>query len=148
MQDILDQKIIEILISNGRITWAELGNLLGLSAPASADRVRRMEEKGIIKGYTALINHKSLGYTLMAFVSLSLSHPNYKQKLLDFVKDASEVLECHHTLGCDDYLMKIRCYSTEHLATFLNDQLKQLPGVLKTSTTMILSSICKHNTDH
>lgn len=141
MQDVLDQKILEILISQGRITWAELGSLLGLSAQASADRVRRLEEKGIIKGYTALLNHKSLGYSLMAFVSLSLSHPKHKQKFLESVKECPEIQECHHILGCDDYLMKIRCYNTEHLDAFLNEKLKLLPGVLKTKTTIILSSV-------
>jgi Lrp/AsnC family leucine-responsive transcriptional regulator len=145
MQDIQDQKILEILISQGRITWAELGNLLGLSAPASADRVRRMEEKGIIKGYTALINHKSLGYSLMAFVTLSLSHPKHKQRLLDFVKEYPEVQECYHTLGCDDYLMKIRCHHTEHLDLFLNENLKILPGVSNVKTTIILASVKEPN---
>lgn len=141
MQDILDQKILEILISQGRITWAELGSILGLSAPASADRVRRMEEKGIIKGYTTLLNHKSLGYSLFAFVSLSLSHPKHRKKFLDLVKDCSEILECYHTIGSDDYLMKIRCINTEHLDSFLNENLKLLPGILKIKTTIILSSV-------
>lgn len=141
MQDILDQKILEILISQGRITWAELGSLLGLSAPASADRVRRMEEKGIIKGYTAQLNHKSLGYSLFAFVSLSLSHPKHKKSFLDLVKECPEIQECYHTIGCDDYLMKVRCFNTEHLDAFLNEKLKLLPGILKTKTTIILSSV-------
>lgn len=145
MQDILDQKILEILISQGRITWAELGSLLGLSAPASADRVRRMEEKGIIKGYTALLNHKSLGYSLMAFVSLSLSHPKHKQFFLESIQECPEIQECYHTLGCDDYLMKIRCHNTEHLDIFLNEYLKLIPGVLKAKTTIILSSIKEQN---
>lgn len=145
MQDVLDQKILEALIVQGRITWAELGGLLGLSAQASADRVRRMEEKGIIKGYTALLDHKSLGYSLMAFVSLSLSHPKYKQQFLASVKECPEIQECYHILGCDDYLMKIRCCNTEHLDIFLNENLKLLTGVLKTKTTIILSSVKEQN---
>lgn len=140
MQDALDKKILEILNLQGRITWAELGSLLGLSAPASADRVRRMEEKGIIQGYTALLNHKSLGYGLMAFVSLSLSHPKFKTPFLEFVQQCSEILECHHSIGCDDYIMKIRCYNTEHLDAFLNENLKMLTGVLNVKTTIILST--------
>ena len=140
MQDILDQKILEILQTQGRITWAELGSLLGLSAQASADRVRRMEEKGIIKGYTAQLNQKSLGYTLFAFVSFSFSQPKHVNKFLDLVKDFPEIQECHRTIGCDDFLLKIRCSNTEHLDAFLNEKLKLLPGILKINTTIILSS--------
>lgn len=139
MQDILDQKIVEILISQARITWAELGGLLGLSAQASADRVRRMEEKGIIKGYTALLNQKSLGYSLFAFVSVSLSHPKHSKTFLAFIEECSEIQECYHT--CDEYLMKIRCLNTEHLDSLINEKLKLLPGILKTNTTIILSTV-------
>lgn len=141
MQDILDQKILDILISQGRITWAELGNLLGLSAPAAADRVRRMEEKGIIKGYAAQLDNKSLGYPMMALISISLTHPKFQQGFLESVKACPEIQECYRTLGCDDYIMKIRCQHTEHLDLFLNEQLKLFPGVAKTQTTLILSSV-------
>lgn len=141
MQDSLDYKILQCLIDQGRITWADLANQLGLSAPAAADRVRRLEEKGIIKSYTTNVNHKILGYTLIAFVSVSLRHPKHQTKFLEAVHDLEEIQECYHIIGNEDYLMKVRCYNTEHLDSFLHENIKLLPGVIKTLTTIVLSPI-------
>ena len=141
MQDSLDCKILEHLIDKGRITWAELANILGLSAPAIADRIRRLEEKGVIKGYTTKVDYKVLGYSLTAFVSVSLSHPKYQEKFLEAVHTFDEIQECYHVLGNEDYLMKVRCFNTEHLDSFLHGNLKLLPGVTKARTTIVLSPI-------
>lgn len=141
MQDSLDYKILEFLINRGRITWSELANMLKLSAPAIADRVRRLEEKGIIQGYTTKVNYKILGYSLTAFVSVFLSHPKHQEEFLEAVNSLEEVQECYHILGHEDYLLKVRCFNTEHLDTFLHKNLKLLPGVLKVRTTVVLSPI-------
>src|ERR1700737_3452222 len=69
----LDVKALKILMSSGRATWAELGQLLGLSAPSAADRVRKLEQRGVIRGYAALIDPASVGYPLTAYISVSLA---------------------------------------------------------------------------
>lgn len=145
MLDELDCKILEHLSSNGRATWADLAHVLGLSAPSTAERVKRLEEKGFIIGYRAILNHKLLGYSITAFISVSLSHPKYIADFLKAIEAMIEAEECHHLAGDDDYVLKVRCKDTEHLDKFLNENLKILPGISRTRTTIVLSSSKEKN---
>jgi Lrp/AsnC family leucine-responsive transcriptional regulator len=140
MLDSLDYKILEHLSSNGRATWADLAHILGLSAPSTAERVKRLEEKRVIVGYSAILNHRSLGYSITAFIAVSLSHPKYMAGFLKSIEEMVEAEECHHVAGDDDYVLKVRCKDTKHLDNFLNENLKILPGILRTRTTIVLSS--------
>lgn len=138
--DSFDIKIVNHLLTNGRATWAELASLLGLSAPSTAERVKKLEEKGIIQGYQVSLNYKLLGYSLTAFIFLSLAHPKHRLSFLKAVDGMAEIEECHHVAGEDDYLLKVRCKDPEQLDEFLNEKLKVLPGILRTRTTIALSS--------
>ena len=139
--DSLDKKIVNILMANGRITWSELAGILGLSSPAAADRVRRLEEQGVIKGYTALIDSESTGYSLAALVAVSLERPAHRQAFLTLVHGLPEIQECHHTAGDDDYILKIRCRGTRDLDRIISEELKSLPGIVRTRTTIILGTV-------
>jgi Lrp/AsnC family leucine-responsive transcriptional regulator len=140
MIDYLDSKILEHLVSNGRATWADLANILGLSAPSTAERVKRLEERGLITGYSANLNYKSLGYSITAFISISLSHPKHIVGFLKAIANIAEIEECHHVAGDDDYLLKVRAIDTDSLDKFLNEKLKILSGISRTRTTIVLSS--------
>jgi len=139
--DALDKKIINALMDNGRMTWAELAVLLGLSSPAAADRVRRLEEQGVIKGYTALIDAESTGYGLTALIAVSLERPAQRKAFLELVLSTDEIQECHHTAGDDDYMLKIRCRGTRDLERIISEELKSLPGIVRTRTTIILGTM-------
>lgn len=141
MLDSLDLKILEHLLTNARTTWAELATILGLSPPSTAERVKRLEEKGVILGYSANLNYKLLNYSVTAFISLSLSHPKHISGFLKAVDGMAEIEECHHVAGEDDYLLKVRCWDTDSLNKFLNEKLKILPGISRTRTTIALSSL-------
>lgn len=136
----IDSKIIACLMSQARTTWAELGSLLGLSAPAAADRVRRLEEKGIVKGYHAIVDPSAIGCELGAFISVSLMHPNERNDFLALIHRLPEVQECHHVAGEADYILKIRCKNTKDLERLISDELKAAGGQVRTRTTVILST--------
>ncbi len=140
MLDDLDYKILKHLASSGRATWSDLAAILGLSAPSTAERVKRLEERGVIMGYGAHLNHKSLGLSVTAFIALSLSHPKHIPRFLKAIHEMDEVHECHHVAGDDDYLLKVRCQDTESLDILLNAKLKTITGVARTKTTIVLSS--------
>ncbi|MEP7285062.1 MAG: Lrp/AsnC family transcriptional regulator [Chloroflexota bacterium] len=140
MVDEIDFKAIDQLMQNGRMTWAELGGILGLSAPAAADRVRQLENHGVITGYTALVDPEAVGYGLSAFIAVTLDRPQHRAAFLELVERLPEVQECHHVAGDDDYWLKVRCSGTRHLDWLLSEQLKGLPGVLRTRTTIVLST--------
>jgi Lrp/AsnC family leucine-responsive transcriptional regulator len=138
--DTLDKKAIRFLMDHGRATWAQLGELLGLSAPSAADRVRKLEEKGVLRGYAALADAALLGYPLTAYVSVSLASHRQRAAFLRAVAKLEQVAECHHVTGDDDYLLKVRCRGTQDLDHLLARQLKEKLGVARTRTTIVLST--------
>ncbi len=140
MQDSLETKIIEKLMLEGRVCWSDLAQIVGLSAPAVAERVRRLEERGVIKGYSALVDAASVGYPLTAFVSVVLDRPKDREAFLKRVQATSEIAECHHVTGDDDYLLKVRCRSPQHLDEVLSLSIKGSPEVVRTRTTIVLST--------
>lgn len=138
--DALDYKILQFLMNNGRATWADLATTFGMSGPAIADRVRRLEEQGVIKGYMAILDAESVGYEMTAFISVSIDQSEHREMFLARVSDLQEVQECHHVAGEDDYLLKVRCLGTKDLDRIISDELRRLPGVFKTRTTIVLNT--------
>jgi Lrp/AsnC family leucine-responsive transcriptional regulator len=138
--DALDSKALIYLMRSGRATWAELGAFLGLSAPSAADRVRKLEERGVIRGYAALVDPASVGHPLTAYVSVSLASHRNRAAFLRAIAKMEEIAECHHVAGDDDYLLKVRCRGTQDLDHLLAHELKDKLGVARTRTTIVLST--------
>jgi Lrp/AsnC family leucine-responsive transcriptional regulator len=124
----------------GRSTWSELARLLDLSAPAAADRVRRLEERGVIRGYSAVVDPEAVGLGVMAFVAVTLEGPEHRAGFLGWVDGAPEVQECHHVAGEGDFLLKVRCAAVRDLETIVSEEIKGLAGVTSTRTTVVLST--------
>lgn len=139
--DALDEKILSALMIDARVKWAALADKFGISAPAIADRVRRLEKAGLIVGYTAQLDAVALGFDLTAFVSVTLSHPQHRASFIDYVQENPAVQSCHHVVGEGDYLLKIRCRNTAELEHLLSEELKALPGIVQTRTTISLRSL-------
>jgi Lrp/AsnC family leucine-responsive transcriptional regulator len=123
------------------VKWTALADEFDVSAPAIAERVRRLERAGLITGYTAQVNAEALGFGLIAFVSVTLDHPRHRQGFLDYVLASGAIQSCHHTVGDGDYLLKVCCRSTAELEQLLSEDLKALAGVVQTRTTISLRSI-------
>ena len=139
--DELDQKTLRFLMKKGRGTWAELGKLLHLTAPAAAERARKLESDGTITGYTAIVDPQKLGFPLTAFVAVTIGDQGKRAKFLRLAERHPQILECHHVAGEDDYLLKIRCRGTADLDHFLSKTLKDGDlGVLRTRTTIVLAT--------
>jgi len=136
----LDSKALQLLMRDGRATWAELGQRLGLSAPSAADRVHKLEQRGIIRGYAALVDAASTGFPLTAYVSVSLASHRDRAAFLRGIEKMEQVSECHHVSGEDDYLLKVRCRGTLDLDHLLAKELKDKLGVARTRTTIVLST--------
>ena len=136
----LDIKAIKLLLRHGRVSWADLGKALGLSAPAAADRVHKLEQRAVIRGYAALVDAASVGYPLTAYVSVTLASHRKRAAFLRAIKKMEQVAECHHVAGDDDYLLKVRCRGTQDLDHLLAGELKDKLGVAKTRTTIVLST--------
>ena len=138
--DTLDRKALHLLMRQGRATWAELGQTLGLSAPSAADRVRKLEEAKVITGYAALLDPTALGYPLTAFIFVTLANSRNRATFLRAIAKMDQVAECHHIAGDDDYLLKVRCRTTADLDDLLAKQLKGKLGIARTRTTIVLAT--------
>lgn len=138
--DAIDLRILTLLASSARMPYSELAEQIGLSGPSTADRVRKLEERGAIRGYAAAIDPDALGLGLTAFVAVTLAGPGDRAPFLAGITALSQVVECHHVAGDDDYLLKVHVAGTRGLETFVSDQLKSLPGITRTRTTVVLST--------
>lgn len=139
--DNLDLMALNHLMENGRASWSELSGVLNLSGPSTADRVKKLEDTGAIKSYSAIVNPEAVGCSLLAFVAVVLEHPRHRAAFVSFVQENPAVQECHHITGEYDYLLKIRCANTGELERLISNGLKDSGGVAKTQTIIALSSV-------
>ena len=115
MLDTIDSKAIAALQSDGRASWADLGTALGLSAPAAAERVRKLLDGGVIRGVTAVLDPETAGFPVLAFVAVTLEAQGARAGFLDAVRRHDLIQECHHVAGDDDFLLKVRARSLREL---------------------------------
>lgn len=106
IMDDLDWKVLSLLQQHGRITYTELARQVHLSVPAVTERVKRLEEAGVIEGYAARVNPIMAGYAVSALIGISVPQPA-KAKFLNLLDTIPEVLECHHVTGADSYIMRL-----------------------------------------
>ena len=138
--DEIDLTILRQLAENARITFSDLAGATQLSGPSVADRVRKLEERGAILGYSARIAPEALGLGLTALVAVTLASPEHRATFLAGIERLSSVVECHHVAGDDDYVIKAHVGGTAGLEAFVSEGLKALPGVARTRTTVVLST--------
>ncbi len=139
--DDLDYKALALLMERGRAPWTEVGEVLELSAPAAAERVRKLEERAVIVGYRAITNPEALGLPLLAFVHVELDNATQRNAFLRGIAKHEQVVECHHVAGDYDYLLKVRCRDTTDLERFLTTVLKDKLSVARARTTIALTTV-------
>ncbi len=128
-------KILECLQQDARLSLTELARAVEISVPAVSERVKRLEEAGVIQGYHARLSPAKAGYTLSAMVGITVAQP-YKKKLLQLLEDMPEVLECHHVTGADSYLFRLLARDVGHLETLV----ARVNHLGETRTSIILST--------
>ncbi|MCX7782782.1 MAG: Lrp/AsnC family transcriptional regulator [Meiothermus sp.] len=135
LMDELSWKILELLQQNARMPFSEVGRQVGLSAPAVAERVRRMEEAGIIRGYQAVVDPSKLGYTLEVFIRAEVTHSNH-DAAIRYISELPNVLEFWNLTGRDGYQIRAVFRSVQELELMLNQKL----GIYGTTTTALVLS--------
>tara|TARA_B000000477_G_scaffold108679_1_gene101116 strand:+ start:130 stop:603 length:474 start_codon:yes stop_codon:yes gene_type:complete len=136
--DSIDKKIISLLKSNARNSVSKIADLVGLSIPATSDRIKKLEELEIIKGYKAVINSRKIGIDLRALITIiSESSSNY-EKIINFVNETDEVVECFATTGRGSHILIVETQNTGSLEKLLRT-IQSWPNVIRTETQIILS---------
>src|SRR5215475_9659074 len=117
--DDTDWRLLQALQADARLAYSELGRRVGLSPPAVAERVRGLEEAGVITGYRAEVNLEKIGLPLLTFIRVATDERTCG-KFGNVVKEIPEVLECHRVTGGDSYIVKAAVSSVQHLEDLLN----------------------------
>jgi Lrp/AsnC family leucine-responsive transcriptional regulator len=138
--DELGWKLLVALQQNARASFAELGRTVGLSTPAVAQRVRRMEDEGIIRGYRADVDPVRIGLPIVAFIRMSIVG-DVLEKLTARVRKMPEIAECYRSTGEDSFILKVNVISVEHL----KDVIDRLTPYGTTSTSLVLASLVDRN---
>jgi Lrp/AsnC family leucine-responsive transcriptional regulator len=139
--DPIDYQILDLLQTDAQTTQVDIAAAVGLSQPAVADRIRKLEESRVIRGYVARLDPRAMGNDVRAFVGVRVSHPRHHEPFARRIADLPEVLECHRVAGLDSYLLKVVTRDTESLDRLISDSLRRIPGVTRTHTTVVLSAV-------
>jgi Lrp/AsnC family transcriptional regulator, leucine-responsive regulatory protein len=134
----INRKILELLVADGRMSFTELARHTGLSVSAAQQRVRRLEQRGVIKGYSAVISPEEIGLPLTAFVSLKPFDPASPDDAPLRLAHLAAIEACHSVAGDENYILKVRVGSPREL----EDLLQEIRAVasVATHTTIVLST--------
>jgi Lrp/AsnC family leucine-responsive transcriptional regulator len=143
--DAIAWKIIECLQHNARVSFAELGRKVGLSTPAVAERVRRLEEAGVITGYHAALNMSKLGVPIHVVMRLTIPGGDLQiSRTVSAIKELPEILRCHRITGNESFVIEAHLVSVRHLEALID----RLSAFGATSTSTVLSSPVEHREYH
>ncbi|RKS45066.1 Lrp/AsnC family leucine-responsive transcriptional regulator [Gillisia mitskevichiae] len=134
--DALSWQILDCLQKNARQSFAEIGRIVGLTSPAVAERVKKMEDSGIIKGYKAQVSYHKTGHQLKAVITLRAFMGRLKP-FLEKVKEFKEVINCYRITGNENIIMEVVLYDQSHLEEFID----KLITYGETKTHIILSNV-------
>jgi len=137
--DEIDAKILELLQQRGRMQRNAVAEEVGLSVSAVSERMRKLEERGVLEGYYAVVDAKRLHYDITTFVRVSVDGSEHYPTFIDAVTNMDEVLELHSITGEGSHVMKVRTKNTTTLERLLS-RIQALPGISGTTTSIVLST--------
>jgi Lrp/AsnC family leucine-responsive transcriptional regulator len=141
--DDLDRDLLAALQEDARRSSAELARKLKLSGPGLQKRLRKLEDRGVIRRYATVVNREAVGLDLLCFVHIMLAHhrPDSIRRFPERIKAMPEVLECHFLTGEFDYLLKIVVADHDELEKFLFEKLMKVAGVDRTRTSIVVKEV-------
>ncbi|HWP57746.1 MAG TPA: Lrp/AsnC family transcriptional regulator [Candidatus Acidoferrales bacterium] len=139
MFDKIDLKIISILQNHARRRLSDIAKEVDLSSPAVIERVKKLENQGVIKGYQAVLDAKKIGKDITAFVGVSVGHQANMSEFAEQMMRHADVLECHHVTGEESFILKVKTRNTGTLEKLLAE-IRSIEGVTRTVTKVVLST--------
>ena len=138
--DAIDYKILKILQKNARETASNISKEIHLSVSAVIERIRKMEETGVIKEYTIIVDEKKTGNEMTALMEVSLEHPKFFDSFADAIQKLEYIVSCYYQTGDFDLIIRISCHSSDELEE-IHRQVMSLPGVDATRTHVVLKNV-------
>ncbi len=138
--DKLDYEILEYLKRNSREKASVISRQINLSVSAVLERIHKMEQQGVIKGYTVVTNKKMLGMGMLAVMEISLEHPKYYDSFTGLVQSMPEIVSCYYMTGDFDFILKIYAQDSDDLER-IHKRIKSIHGVSSTRTYITLKTV-------
>lgn len=145
--DATDRKILSYLTRDARMPYLEIARECGISGAAIHQRVKKLEETGVILGSGLKVAPKALGYDVCAIIGVRLSDPTINFEVVERMKNIPEIVECHFITGKYNVLIKVYCTDNEHLMHTVFDHILQIPGISQTETFISMSEAFARNVD-
>lgn len=136
--DDIDRRILDLLQRDGKLSQARIAETVGLTTPSVNERIKKLETKGFIRRFTALLDPGLVGMPLVAYVDVLLEHPRFERPFLDEIEGILEVQECHAISGDFGYRLKVRTRDLPSFETVLREKIQILRGVLRTRVDLSL----------
>lgn len=145
--DAVDRKILSQLIRNARMPFLEIARECGISGAAIHQRVKKLEESGIVTGSRLEVDPTALGYSICAFIGIRISDPSYHHVTMEALREIPEVVECHFITGKYNLLTKVYCFDNEHLMRTIFDNILSIKGIAQTETYISLQKAFEREVD-
>ena len=137
--DATDRRILRYLIKNARTPFLEIARECGISGAAIHQRIKKLEDMGVIQGSRLVVAPKSLGFDVCAFISIRVSDITQQEDTVERLKEIPEIVECHYITGSYNLMVKLYCIDNEHLMRTIFDKILHVQGVSSTQTYMSLN---------
>lgn len=140
--DRIDKNILNTLQENGKITNSSLSKIVGISAPATLERVKRLEQSGVISQFTAVVDPEKVGFSITAMVSISLSLSKLASvaRIKEEFAGLPEVIECYQIAGAQDFILKVVARDLKAYGEFMNQKLTQIQGIQSIQSSFVIDS--------
>ena len=139
MFDEIDRKILKFLISNARMPFLEIARECGISGAAIHQRIKKLEDSGVILGSRLIVDPKKMGFDVCAFISIRIQDPQLQLKTVEKLKCIPEIVECHFITGNHNVMVKLYCLDNDHLMKTIFNGILTVPGVSTTQTYISLN---------
>ena len=136
--DAIDRKILKFLIKNARMPFLEIARECGISGAAIHQRIRKLDESGVILGSRLIVDPKMLGFDVCAHIGIIIKDPQQLMQTMEKLRDVPEIVECHFITGSYNILPQLDCLDNEHLMRTIFDGILRIPGVSTTETFISL----------
>ena len=136
--DAIDRKILKFLIKNARMPFLEIARECGISGAAIHQRIRKLDETGVILGSRLIVDPKTLGFDVCAYIGIRLQDPQYLDATVEKLKQIPEIVECHFITGTYNVFVKLYCLDNEHLMKTIFDGIVRIQGISTTQTYISL----------
>ena len=139
--DAIDRKILKYLIKNARMPFLEIARECGISGAAIHQRIRKLDEAGVILGSRLIVDPKMMGFDVCAHISITLKDPQLLKKTVEELRKVPEIVECHFITGNGNILVKLYCVDNEHLKHTIFDEILRIQGIATTETNISLQEV-------